>query len=144
MNIRNLLTVKGEDVVTVTPELTVLRAMRILVEHNIGSVVVAEDEKIKGILTERDILRLAADDPDRLETSLVGDAMTTDLVVAVPDDDLPYVMEVMTRNRVRHLPVIENERLVGILSIGDVVNALRTTAEVENRDLRSYIHGVVR
>ena len=144
MNIRNLLTVKGEDVVTVTPELTVLRAMRILVEHNIGSVVVAEDEKINGILTERDILRLAADDPDRLETSLVGDAMTTDLVVAVPDDDLPYVMEVMTRNRVRHLPVIENERLVGILSIGDVVNALRTTAEVENRDLRSYIHGVVR
>lgn len=144
MNIRNLLAAKGEDVVTVTPELTVLRAMRILVEHNIGSVVVVDDGKVKGILTERDILRLGADDPDRLETSLVGDTMVTDLVVAVPDDDLPYVMEVMTRNRVRHLPIIEDERLVGILSIGDVVNTLRTTAEVENRYLRRYIHGVVR
>ena len=144
MNIRDLLARKGEDVVTVTPELTVLGAMRTLVERNIGSVVVVAGEKVEGILTERDVLRLGASNPDRLETSLVGDAMVTDLVVAVPDDDLPYVMEIMTRNRVRHLPVIEDDRLVGILSIGDVVNALRTTAEVENRNLRDYIHGVVR
>ncbi len=144
MNIRDLLASKGEDVVTVTPELTVLGAMRTLVERNIGSVVVVAGEKVQGILTERDVLRLGASDPDRLETSLVGDAMVTDLVVAVPDDDLPYVMEIMTRNRVRHLPVIDDDRLVGILSIGDVVNALRTTAEVENRNLRDYIHGVVR
>lgn len=144
MKIRDILRTKGHNVVTVAPSQTVLAAMRILVQHNIGSVVVVDGDEIAGILTERDVLRLGANDPQKLTTSRVGDVMTKDLVIGVPDDDLEYVMGVMSRNRIRHLPVLEDERLVGILSIGDVVNASRKKAETENRYLKDYIQGMVR
>ncbi len=68
--------------------------------------------------------------------------MTKQLIIAVPDDELDYVMGIMTKNRIRHLPIIEGEQLVGIISIGDVVNAHVEETEFENRMLRDYIHGV--
>lgn len=142
MKIQEILDSKNRFVVTVDPDRTVLEAMKVLVNHGIGSVVVVQGAEIVGILTERDVLRLGATDPAQLSGARVGDAMTRDLVVAVPDDDLDYAMEVMTRNRIRHLPVVHDGDLVGILSIGDVVNALRRTVEVENRYLRDYIHGI--
>jgi CBS domain-containing protein len=144
MKIRDILRTKGHDVVTVAPDETVLAAMRILVKHNIGSVVVVEGDEIRGILTERDVLRLGANEPQKLVSTKVGDVMSTNLVIGVPDDDLEYVMGVMSRNRIRHLPVLEEERLVGILSIGDVVNTCRKNAETENRYLKDYIQGMVR
>lgn len=144
MKIREILGSKGHDVVTVQPDLAVLAAMKTLVEHNIGSVVVTEDGEVAGILTERDILRMGARDPASLTTTRVGDAMTTDLVVGFPDDRIEHVMEIMTENRVRHLPVLHEEKLAGIVSIGDVVNALRKDAEHENEHLRRYIQGAVR
>lgn len=144
MKIRDILRTKGHDVVTSTPDQLVLAAMRVLVKHNIGSVVVVEGGEVRGILTERDVLRLGAKDPEKLSTTKVGDVMTTNLVIGVPDDDLEYVMGVMSRNRIRHLPVLEDERLVGILSIGDVVNACQKNAETENRYLKDYIQGMVR
>lgn len=144
MKIREILRSKGHDVVTVTPDQTVLAAMRTLVKRNIGSVVVVEGEEIRGILTERDVLRLGAEKPELLTRKRVGEVMTTNLVIGVPDDDIEYVMEIMTRNRIRHLPVVEDGRLRGILSIGDVVNALRTSVEAENRYLHEYIHGMIR
>jgi CBS domain-containing protein len=142
MKIRDVLRLKGGDVVTVGPESTVLAAMRVLVAHNIGSVVVGEGDRIAGILTERDVLRLGAHDPALLSETTVGDAMTTDLVVGVPEDDLDYVMQVMTSNRIRHLPIVADGKLRGMVSIGDVVNAMRKTVEAENRYLRDYIQGV--
>ncbi|MGH7545055.1 MAG: CBS domain-containing protein, partial [Gemmatimonadota bacterium] len=143
MKIRDILRGKGHDVVTTTPDEVVLAAMRVLVKHNIGSVVVVEGGEIRGILTERDVLRLGAKDPAKLGTTKVGDVMTTNLVIGVLDDDLEYVMGVMSRNRIRHLPVLEDDRLVGILSIGDVVNTCRKNAETENRYLKDYIQGMV-
>jgi CBS domain-containing protein len=144
MKIRDILRTKGHDVVTTPPDETVLAAMRVLVQHNIGSIVVVEGSEIRGILTERDVLRLGAKDPAKLGTMKVGDVMTTNLVIGVLDDDLEYVMGVMSRNRIRHLPVLEDDRLVGILSIGDVVNTCRKNAETENRYLKDYIQGMVR
>lgn len=141
MLIQEILQSKGTDVVTVGPDHTVLAAMRVLVEHRIGAVVVVEDDEILGILSERDVLRLGAGNPAELSATRVGDAMTTDLVVCVPDDDLDYVMEIMTRNRVRHLPIVRDGRLSGIVSIGDVVKASRKTVEAENRHLKDYIQG---
>lgn len=143
MKIRDILRQKGSEVVTVAPELRVLDAMRVLVENNIGSVVVVEGGSIRGILTERDVLRLGAANPARLATDTVAETMTQDLMVGVPDDDLEYVMTVMVRNRIRHLPIVDDGRLAGMVSIGDVVNALRTSAEAENRYLRDYIQGVM-
>lgn len=141
MKIRDILQRKGQEVVTTSPDHPVLHAMRTLVEHNIGSLIVMEGSEILGILTERDVLRLGARDPTLLSSTRVGDAMTRDLVVGVAEDDIHYVMNVMTESRIRHLPIVRDGALAGIVSIGDLVNACRREAEVENRYLRDYIQG---
>jgi len=94
-----------------------------------------------GIITERDILRLTAKTPDELGATPVGAIMTRDIVVADPDDGLQDVMEVMTQRRIRHLPVVRDRQLLGIVSIGDLINACLTSAQEENAHLRQYIHG---
>lgn len=144
MKIREILRRKGTDVVTVGPDVTVLDAMRRLVDHNIGSVVVVDGGKVRGILTERDILRLGAADPAHLVTTRVDGVMTADLVVAGPDDDMDYCRHTMTQQRIRHLPVMEGNDLLGIVSIGDIVKASRRDALSENRHLKQYIRGEVR
>lgn len=143
MKIRDLLEKKGYEVVTVPPSFPLQDAMGLLVEHNIGSLVVAEDKVVQGILTERDVLRLAAANPGGMGKLKAEEVMTKDVIVGLPEDSLEYVMEVMTRNRIRHLPVVDEGWMEGILSIGDVVNALRTQTEAENRHMRDYIQGKV-
>ena len=142
MRIREIIQGKGGAVVTVDPDRTVLEAMQVLVQHRIGAVVVVRGQEIAGIMSERDVLRLGATAPAALENTPVRDVMTRDVIVALPDDDIQYAMEIMTKNRIRHLPVVENDRLAGMLSIGDVVNALRSHVESENRHLRGYIQGI--
>lgn len=144
MRIREVLDWKGSEVVTVEPDRTVHEAMKVLVEHNIGAVVVTRDSAIVGILTERDVLRLGATGPESLSTTLVADAMTAELVVGVAEDLVDYAAGIMTANRIRHLPIVEGERLTGVVSIGDIVNAMKQEKEVENRYLRDYIQGTVR
>jgi CBS domain-containing protein len=113
MKIRDLLDKKGYDVVTVPPSFPLQDAMRLLVEHNIGSVVVAKEKVVEGILTERDILRLAAKEPGAMAALKVEEVMTKNVVVALPEDSVDYVMEIMTKNRIRHLPVVSAEGLRG-------------------------------
>jgi len=143
MKVSDILRSKGSAVTTIRPDRTVAEAIRLLVEHRIGAVVVTEGNTVCGILSERDVLRLTDRDPLRLHALLVADAMTRDLVIGEPDDDIDYVMEILTKNRVRHLPIVVDGRLTGILSIGDVVNALRSGLEAENRYLRDYVQGNV-
>ena len=142
MKIRDLLNEKGYDVVTVPPSFPIQDAMRLLVEHNIGSVVVATDKVVEGILTERDILRLSAEGSPGMASRKVEEVMTKNVVVALLDDSVDTVMEIMTQNRIRHLPIVDQGWMQGILSIGDVVNALRKRVEVENTYMRDYIRGV--
>jgi CBS domain-containing protein len=144
MKVQDILDRKGRDVVTVAPGQTVAAALRLLVDHGIGSLVVLEGEEIVGIITERDVLRLTDRDPAALATTRIGEVMTQDLIWVVPEDGVDYVMDVMTRNRVRHLPVVGGGSLKGIVSIGDVVNAVRRDAEAENRYMRDYVRGMVR
>ena len=139
MKIRDILSHKGRDVVTASQGDGVLHAVRVLVDHNIGGVVVVDGEEIVGMLTERDILRLVATRPDELQTLEVGQVMTRDVIKAAPDDDLADVIDIMSENRIRHLPVIEKGRVAGIVTIGDVVNGFRRVAEDENAHLRQYI-----
>lgn len=141
MRLSDILQVKGSNVVTVGPDLTVLDATRVLMDHGIGAVVVVEEGAPVGILSERDVLRLTSQGPALVEHTLVADVMTTEIVSAVEGDPLVTAMEVMTLHRVRHLPIMRDSALVGIVSIGDVVNALRKEFEVENRQLRAYIAG---
>lgn len=140
MKIRDILCGKGAEVVTIHPEATIHQAMQVLVHHRIGSlVVIGERGKIAGIITERDMLRECAAHSESVKETTVREVMTTNLIIGVPDDEVSYVMGIMTHNRIRHLPIIAGERLEGIISIGDVVKAQLEETEFENRYLKDYI-----
>ena len=141
MRLSDILRVKGSMVVSIGPDRTALDAARTLVDHNIGAVVVVEGDTPVGILSERDILRLTSLNPEALQGTLVADVMTREVVFAGEADTLATAMETMTENRIRHLPVKREEELVGMVSIGDVVNTLRTAFEEENQHLKAYIAG---
>jgi CBS domain-containing protein len=151
MRLQDILRRKGAEVVTVGPDATVLDAVRRMNEHKIGATVVTDaDGGVLGIISERDVLHMcgercgssaeakAAGDPWE---SPVADLMTEDVIIALPEDTIDYAMGIMTQNRVRHLPVLEEGLLAGIVSIGDVVREILHEAEYENRALRSYIQG---
>src|SRR5262245_10683967 len=123
MNIASILARKGGKVVTCRPEHSIRQALASLAEHNIGAIVVVDEALVpRGILSERDIVREAARD-ERLFARSVGEIMTRDVIVGVPEDDLRAVRHTMTERRIRHVPVVAEGRLIGIVSIGDVVKA---------------------
>ena len=147
MLIQDILRAKGSDVCTIGPEETLAEVVRVLVRRNIGSLVVTEsaagdgERRVIGIITERDILRAVAAENASLAVQTVAQVMTTSLFTASPSDAIETAMGVMTERRVRHLPVLAEERLVGMISIGDVVKAQHHEVTRENEFMRSYIHG---
>lgn len=142
MNVKEILRKKSALVITMKADQSLVEASQLLAEHNIGAVVIVNDGGTPiGILSERDIVReLAASQADVVHHT-VRDVMTEDVIVALPDDDLSYVSSTMTDRRVRHLPVVEGQKLVGIVSIGDVVKAQLDYYESEAHMLRQYITG---
>lgn len=139
MYLSQILSHKGSDVITIRPGATVLEAIRSLVDHNIGALVVVKEGVPVGILSERDVLTFTAGGPGLLADTRVGDLMTREMRTAGPRDTIAHAMEVMTRQRIRHLPILNGGVLVGIVSIGDVVNALREETAEENDHLKAYI-----
>jgi len=155
MRIRDILVEKGDGVVTIDAAETIHDAIVKLNEHGIGALVVSDkDDEIVGIITERDILRNCGNRCVRLKAPVtlgekscaffVHEAMTKELVIGVPDDDLNYVMGVMTKNRIRHLPILDDGKLTGIISIGDLVNAHFEEKVFESRTLVAYTQGRAR
>ena len=125
MNIANILASKGGRVVTIRPEQTVREALARFAERNIGALVVVDDaHRAVGMITERGILRAALTN-ERVLTATVGAVMTREVVIGHPSDDLMSVAHTMTEKRIRHLPVMEQGKLVGIVSLGDLVKAQR-------------------
>jgi CBS domain-containing protein len=123
MNIASILARKGSKIVTCRAQQSIRQALSLLAEHNIGALVVVDDAGgAAGMLSERDVVREAARD-ERLFGRTVGEIMTRDVIVGVPEDDLRAVRHTMTERRIRHVPVVADGRLVGIVSIGDVVKA---------------------
>ena len=142
MNVKDILQVKGPEVITVGAEKTVFDAISILTKHRIGALLVLNQEgEIVGIISERDILNESHNNYESLKQSKVKEIMTKDIIIGKPIDDLKYVETVMTENRIRHLPIIDNERLVGIISIGDIIKSLSDNMEIENHYLRDYVVG---
>ena len=141
MEVRDITKLSGLGLQTISPECSVHEVVKRLVEHNIGALPVCDDGgALVGIITERDVLKLSAG--DKVETALakpVSEVMTRDLVIGVRDDTIEYVMQVMTEHRIRHLPIVEGEELVGIISIGDVVKAELEESSTEIRYLRDYV-----
>ena len=147
MRLQDILYRKGCDVHIIGPEATLDDVVAELVKYNVGSLVVCEsvskgtDIQVIGIITERDILRAQAEHRATLEELTVGATMSTELVTACPDDRIDRAMKLMTEHRIRHLPVMLEGQLRGIISIGDVVKTHHDELEVENYYMRSYIQG---
>ena len=140
MKLRDILAQKGREVYTIGPDATLADVVTELIRHNCGSLVVCEGDRMVGIITERDILRSCSRDT-RLDLRTVRSRMTPNPITAAPDSSVDDAMGVMTDNRIRHLPISNENRLVGIISIGDVVKAQHKALRVENHFLKSYIHG---
>jgi CBS domain-containing protein len=139
MTVQAILQSKGAQVVSVSPGDTVGNVARVLADRRIGAVLVREQGKVVGVFSERDIVRgLARYGVQSLERP-VSDLMTHDVITCKPAESVHDVMERMTARRVRHLPVIDNGQLIGIVSIGDLVKERIEEAEREAQDLREYI-----
>ncbi|HEX6210503.1 MAG TPA: CBS domain-containing protein [Methylomirabilota bacterium] len=139
MNIASILATKGNGVVTIRPEQTIREALGVLARHNIGALVVVDGAmRPIGILSERDIVRAAAQD-EKVFPLLVSQLMTRDLVLGDPGDDLGAVGETMVQRRIRHLPVVDAGTLVGMVSIGDVVKAQRDQYQGEVDTLQTIV-----
>jgi CBS domain-containing protein len=140
MTVKAILSHKGGDVFTIDPTVTLSVAVKTLAEHRIGALVVTSpDKQVAGILSERDIVRaLAQRGPGALEDA-VGQVMTRKVVTCTESDTVAELMERMTAGKFRHLPVVESGRLVGLVSIGDVVKHRLGEMEHESNALKEYI-----
>jgi CBS domain-containing protein len=140
MTVKAILSAKGGNVVTIEPNTNVLTAAKLLAERRIGALVVTgPDHRVVGIVSERDIVqRVAGQGPTALELPLT-DVMTRKVMTCTPADTISSVMERMTEGKFRHLPVVEQGRLTGIVSIGDVVKHRLQEMEREQSALRDYI-----
>ncbi|MEV4185140.1 CBS domain-containing protein [Streptosporangium canum] len=141
MLIGTILQGKGADVTTVRPEATVTELLELLAEHNIGAVVVSEDgSSIVGIVSERDVVRRLNDRGADVLTAPVSSIMTTDVRTCSPTANVDDLRQTMTTHRIRHVPVVADDRLAGIVSIGDVVKSAIESLETEKAYLVDYLH----
>ena len=140
MTVRSILESKGRDVMVITPDDTLAHAVAVLAEHRIGALVVCDrDGRIKGILSERDVVRAIAAQAVGAMDVPVSQVMTAKVQVCHEHHTINQVMETMTRSRFRHMPVEEGGKLVGIISIGDVVKRRIEDVEREAEEIRTYI-----
>ncbi|MFQ5898164.1 MAG: CBS domain-containing protein [Candidatus Methylomirabilia bacterium] len=139
MNIASILATKGRQLITIRPERTVREAVVLLSKHNIGALIVVNEVGTPvGVLSERDIVREAATN-EHLFTRSVSEFMTRDVITGLPQDDLVTVANTMTEKRIRHLPVVDGGKLVGIVTLGDVVKAQRNKYQGEVETLETQI-----
>ena len=140
MNVETILATKGREVVTVKPGESVAAAAETLHKRRIGAaLVLGEDGSIDGVVSERDIVRGLATHGGVVLGMKVSELMTSDVLTCEPGDAVDHIMAVMTERRVRHLPVLRNGKLVGVISIGDVVKHRLAEIEGEAQRLREYI-----
>lgn len=139
--VRTLLQNKGTHVWCIEPDATVLDAIRLMAEKEIGALVVTENTAVIGMLSERDYARKILLKGRSSRTTPVRDIMSKNVVLAEPDDNVEHCMNVMTDKRVRHLPVLEDGILIGLVSIGDLVKAIISEQQETIEHLENYIRG---
>jgi len=140
MKAKDILATKGNRVVTIEKNTSVIDAMSIFSANRIGSLLIVDkNTTILGIIGARDVLMAVVNHLEKIKTMTVEEIMTTNLIVGTEDDHVDYILAVMTENRIRHIPIMNGKNLAGMVSIGDVVKALLTEKDVENRYLKDYI-----
>jgi len=140
MNVKSILAAKGGDIISIEPTADLAAAAKLLSAHRIGAVIIrGAGGRLAGILSERDIVRALAEHGAGALTLPVGQVMTRNVTTCGQDDTCASIMERMTAGKFRHLPVVENENLVGLISIGDVVKQRVEEVERESEAMRDYI-----
>ncbi|RTY71471.1 CBS domain-containing protein [Flavobacterium sp. GSP27] len=139
MTVNQILSTKGKEVYSILSTNTVYEALSVMSEKNIGAILIIEDTILKGVLSERDYARKIVLKAKSSKKAFVYEIMETDVVTVSPSDNLEYCMELMSAKRVRHLPVLENEIVIGIISISDVVKAIIEIQKETIQHLNSYI-----
>ncbi len=138
--VASILARKGKPVVSISPSATVMDALKLMADKNIGSVVVMDEEKYTGIITERDYSRKVALKGKSSTDTKVGDIMSTDLPVVNPEDSIEHCMELMSDKNIRYMPVFDDNKMIGIISMSDVVKETILMQKETISHLESYIH----
>lgn len=140
MRIAELLNKKGREVRAIQPTATILEAIQSMADADIGSLMVVDSSgTVKGIVTERDCIRIVAQSDIDISKATVSDVTTHDIVVAEPDDSLDTVVKAMTKHKCRHIPVMEGGKLVGLVSVRDVIGARLAETGTELKFLLDYV-----
>ena len=139
MTVRSILNTKGHQIMSVEPDATMSAAIRLLGEKKIGAVLVMNQSRVEGILSERDIVRVLGERGAAVLEEPVSSVMTRKVVSCKETDTVAEIMEMMTTGKFRHLPVIDNGQVVGLISIGDIVKWRVQEYENEQEALRTYI-----
>jgi CBS domain-containing protein len=140
LKVKDILKDKGLEVIAIDSGATVDSAINKMIERNIGAILVMEDSSCVGLFTERDVLKCWRRHSS-VDKVAIKDVMSKDLLVLEPEDDLDYAMTIMTNKKIRHLPVVDHGRLVGLVSIRDVVKYHIGNLEAEVHYLKDYIRG---
>ena len=142
MRVSDVLKDKNRGVITTTTGTSITQAMKQLIENSISCLpVLDEEEQLVGIVSDKDIFRAIHQNTENFTWMTCGDLMTTEVIIGVETDDLRYIGSLMTHNRIRHIPIMDDQKLVGLVSVGDVVKMTMDSIEVENRYLKNYITG---
>jgi CBS domain-containing protein len=141
INVRDILQEKGREIWRVSPGTTVFDALKLMADRNIGALLVLEGEKLAGIFSERDYARKVILKGKASKDTAVAEIMTAVVVTVRPSQTVEECMELMTANRIRHLPVVDGDELAGVISIGDVVKAIISDREFTIKQLENYITG---
>ena len=139
--VEQILDAKGSDVWSITPEATVLEAIKLMAEKEVGALLVMTGEKPVGIVSERDYARKVILKGRSSKKTPIQDIMTTNVIYASPDQSIEECMALMTGKRIRHLPIMDGKRLCGMLSIGDLVKAVIAEQKSVISELERYISG---
>ena len=141
--VADILKRKGKEIISVSPQTTVLDSLRLMADRNIGSVLVMEGDDYKGLMSERDYSRKIVLKGKSSTDTVVAEIMTTDLPVVHPSDSIEHCMQLLSDKHIRYLPVFENEKLAGIISINDVVKEIMLSQEETISNLKDYLHANV-
>lgn len=139
MLVNAIIGTKGDDIISVTGDRPLIDCVQVLRKHRIGAVLVMDGGALSGVLSERDIIRGLANDGGDILTQPASTLMTKEVISCSPDIDLLAALELMTNNRIRHLPVMQGETLLGVVSIGDLVKGRIQESELEAEALKGYI-----
>ena len=141
MTVNQILSTKGSNVYSIVSTISVYDAIKVMGEKNVGAILIIEDDQLKGILSERDYARKIVLKNKASKDTLVHEIMVSNVITVQPTDDLDYCMELMISKRIRHLPVIDNNKVIGLISIGDVVKSIIEKQKETIQLLDSYING---